>query len=198
MQLAGKPSWQMSFDFPEELQFAAYLGRENGFRGDNQAAGSSQSEREWRTWWDDLPTRRFAALFAVQHWADPRTVSGYAPPEFANLANLPALQALCLAQWPAFQQTWAGEKRLSVNKMNEQLQRIRIQDIVATAAKATGKNGNPVFYFMADFVIWPENHLHVVSRHHMVFGAQYAEPGQVDKLRDIVAEHVSRIIIMMP
>jgi hypothetical protein len=188
----------MSFDFPEELKFVAYLGRENGFSAGSQTGQPSQAEREWRMRWEDLPTRRFAAKFAMEHWADPRMVSRYAPPDFANVASSPALQALCLAQWPAFQQVWNGQKIPSASKIREQLQRIRIQEIVANAAKATGKKGNPVLYFMADFVIWPEDYLRVVLQHHVVFGAQYAEPGLASKLRETVAEHVSRIIIMMP
>ena len=198
MQVAGKPSWQMSFDFPLELQFAAYLGQENGFSAEIQTAQPAQTEREWRAWWDDLPTRRFATMFAMEHWADSRTVSGFAPPDFANLANMPALQALCLAQWPVFQQAWDGQNQVSASKLRQQTQRIRIQEIVADAAKATGKKGNPLLYFMGDFVIWPDDYLREVSKHHLVFGAQYAEPGQAERLRKLVAEHVSRIIIMIP
>jgi hypothetical protein len=54
MKIKNSESWQVSLDFPEELQFASYIAqRENltmGERGD----AKSPAEIEWQDWWERL------------------------------------------------------------------------------------------------------------------------------------------------
>ncbi len=110
-----------------------------------KAAHLAQLPRFNGAWWEQLPGRTFDAQFAEairkEPNADPlvllkhtnvQTSSGYAPPDFPGLADVPELRALCRQHWPTFQNVWgalAGEKLALANQQHTQLQRVRVDKI---------------------------------------------------------------------
>jgi hypothetical protein len=95
-------SWQIHFGFPAELQFAAYVAREAGFRMPGEDDG--EAGREWQAWRDKWVANRAERAGAPQALADDHAwlAAGFHPPDFEELREAPALRRLFHQRWPAF------------------------------------------------------------------------------------------------
>jgi hypothetical protein len=92
MKLKNSASWQASLDFPEEIQFASYIGQQEDFTLEVEGDAKSPAEIEWRSWWERLISHLPAKQEAMQQGNDPRTVTEFDPPAFNTLEAIPGLQ----------------------------------------------------------------------------------------------------------
>ncbi len=114
MDRASNPSWSITTDVAELLQFAAYIGEHEGFVSEEDAPSGSQAETEWRRWWHELPhllgdleadsrrSIRGSADAAIEEsvltdrlWPEPH--------EFPQFEDRPHLQQLFRRYWDEFQ-----------------------------------------------------------------------------------------------
>lgn len=206
MQLTKTESWAIACDFPEELQLFAYIGQREGFRVGNDAPSRSSAEAEWRGRWASLPTHTFGVRFEsmtkenpnipVLQRIDPRE-SGYSPPDFASLSSTPSLQKLCQTYWPVFYREWGkvgGQKTQMIAKLQAQLRIVRLDKLVRACVWRARKFSSRPFRFRVDFVVWPEDYQTQVTRSHLILGMQYLELAQVDRLRALLKEYITKLV----
>ena len=209
MQIPTIPSWLITCDFPDELQFAAYIGQREEYRVGNDDQPRTSAETEWRTWWASLPGRTFGVRYAstteanptiplpkLLHQVDPRE-AGYSPPHFVTLGNTPALQKSAQTYWPDFHRDWSfvdGQKTQLTTNMQSQLTRVRLNKLVRDCAWRSGKLFSRPFRFRLDFVIWPEDYQREVSGSHIVLGRQYLEAAKCDRLRALLKEYILKLV----
>lgn len=211
MRRVDPSSWVITWDVPEALQFCAYVGQREGFAVDDAAVPQSQTEREWRAWWDELPQQIFAhhadiediflantdlaPIDLLQRLGAPHTV-GYDPPNFTALAATPALQALCRQHWLRFGEVWQAEKPVAFEHLRRQGGIVREERIVRARVQAIGKATAPHFLLRLDFVRWPESYHRRVSEQQLVLGLRYLHADQVDALRALIASAVADLIVL--
>lgn len=172
-------SWQIHFDFPAELQFAAYLAREAGF---SPEGGSDVGEtgRQWRVWWEKWVENQAQRAVARQPWADDHAWpgAGFRPPDFEGLAEAPALRQLFCQRWPAFHEGWARPEWIKMQmaeELGQQLQRVKMQRLVRAQARAVGLAQPLPFTLVVDFVLWPEDFVHERAAAYLLLGAGYLQ-----------------------
>ena len=212
MQRAGSRSWSIRWDFPEELEFCAYIGQQEGYDATDGAQPSMPAEAEWRTWWQYLPTHTFGvAMEQVRRempGASPyeqlgaaaeagRLASGYNPPEFGLLADRPALRDQCVHHWPAFQRAWSivgGTKMAFADSLHLQIGRLHLNRLVREACRTAGRRTPAPFSLGVDIVIWPQSYLRAISDAHLVIGTAYLDGGHLDRMRQLLLGHLVRLV----
>lgn len=202
-------SWAIACDLPEELQFCAFIGQRENFRVDSDVPSRSSAETEWRQWWTFLPANIFGVRFEsivkdnpgipvddLLRRIDPRE-SGYDPPEFAGLENMPTVQKLCRTHWPFFYTYWGnvdGQKTRLIAKLQTQLRLVRLDRLVRVCTWRARKFTSRPFRLRVDFVIWPEDYQVHVSNTHLILGVQYLEPKRTADVRSLLKEYVTRLV----
>ncbi|MDT8307042.1 MAG: hypothetical protein RRC07_14015 [Anaerolineae bacterium] len=189
-------SWQISFDFPAELQFAAYVAREAGFApaGENE---EREVWRQWRVWWERWAARRAeseeTAGLLVNRWL----AAGFQPPDFAKLHETPLLQQLFREQWPQFREGWAvpeGMKMQMAADLQHQLQRVRMDRPVREQARAAGLQRVTPFTLVVDFVLWPDDLVYEGPAGYLLLGAGYLDERMAGSLAALVGAAVERLL----
>jgi hypothetical protein len=213
MRLAGSASWQVRCDIPEELQFSGYVGEHAGFSLAPDQVPRDPTEAAWRAWWDALLTQTFgvhaeqmaqelsanspAEHQALLREAGERARRGFGPPEFPELAHTPDLQQLCRREWPLFQPGWGivgGQKWLLSTRMQEQLQRVRLDRLVRACTADAGQSETAPFALRVDFVRWPQDYQHHVSQRHLVLGAYYLDAAHADALQAVLQAAIISLV----
>jgi hypothetical protein len=177
-------SWQIGFDFPAELQFAAYVARDAGFAptGENEAR---EVGRQWRVWWERWVARRGESEETVGLLVNRWLAAGFQPPDFAELHETPLLQQLFREQWPRFREGWAvpeGMKMQMAAALEQQLKRVKVKRFVDQQAKAMGLSKPSPFTLVVDFVHWPEELVHERPGTYLLLGRGYLEAAQAEAL----------------
>jgi hypothetical protein len=197
MKLKNSASWQVSLDFPEELQFASYIAQREGFTLEEGGDAKSPAETEWQAWWERLINQLPAKQEAMQQGIDPRTVTEFDPPAFNTLEAIPGLQTLCRKHWLAFHPYWGtvgGQRMPHIEKLLEQLRRVPLDQIVKECLREVGKTKSNPFNLRVDFVRWPARYLYRVSDQHVILGAQFAEPEHSDELITILKTTIRPLV----
>jgi hypothetical protein len=197
MKLKNSASWQVSLDFPEELQFASYIAQREGFTLEEGGDAKSPAETEWQAWWERLINQLPAKQEAMQQGNDPRTVTEFDPPAFNTLEAIPGLQTLCRKHWLAFHPYWGtvgGQRMPHIEKLLEQLRRVPLDQIVKECLREVGKTKSNPFNLRVDFVRWPARYLYRVSDQHVILGAQFAEPEHSDELITILKTTIRPLV----
>lgn len=201
--------WTITWDVPQALQFSGFVGEQAGFRFEPTVETRRGVEREWYSWWSELPGQIFGvqaemdqvfrserALSANAIWSTlgSAEVDGDDAPEFDSLRHQPALRALCREQWPRFEQQWAATKPALFSQMAHQGAAVRENRIVRASAQAAGKAQSAPFLLRLDFVAWPADYLEYRTDGHVVLGARYLAPAATAQLREIIATAVARLV----
>ncbi len=197
MRIKNSESWQVSLDFPEELQFASYIAQQEGFTLEEGGDAKSPAEIEWRGWWERLINHLPAKQEAMHQGIDPRTVTEFDPPAFTSLEAIPGLQTICKKHWPMFHQHWGtvgGQKMPNVEKLLEQLRRVPLDQIVKECLKEAGKTGSDPFNLRVDFVQWPARYVYQVSDQHVILGAQFVESEHINELTMILKTTICPLV----
>jgi hypothetical protein len=197
MKIKNSESWRVSLDFPEELQFASYIAQREGFTLEDEGDAKSPAEIEWRSWWDRLVSYLPAKQEAMRQGIDPRTVTEFDPPAFTSLEAIPGLQTICKKHWPMFHQHWGtvgGQKMPNMEKLLEQLQRVRLDQIVKECLKEVGKTRSNPFNLCVDFVQCLARYQHRASDQHVILGAQFVEPEYTDELTMILKTTICLLV----
>ncbi|MFN8489336.1 MAG: hypothetical protein U0350_17265 [Caldilineaceae bacterium] len=169
MHVANHPqSWQVRCDWPEEFQFAGYLGQK-------VAALAPRYKNEWRRWW----------LLLVQD--EPP----FDPPAFKSVA--PPLQSVCQRLWPQFHEEWepeGGKKEQFIDKILKQLNAVDVSQIVNSISNAATSS----FMLKIDFVVWPESYKQILADNYIILGAQYTNAAYLDQLRTLLQEQITKLV----
>ncbi|WIG59505.1 MAG: hypothetical protein OJF49_002252 [Ktedonobacterales bacterium] len=212
MRRSNAPSWRIACDFPEDLQFAAYIGQQEQFSLASDAPPRDAAERAWRVWWEALP-----------HWLEERDMQAqqmeratppvsaqeqmrqigalytarYDPPDFASLAATPALRDLCRQHWPVFQMLWSppgGEKMVLATMLGDQLRNVALNRMVRDCARVAGKRESAPFLLRIDFTRWPADYLRVLSNTHIMLGAGYLAAARMADFAGLLREYVALLV----
>jgi hypothetical protein len=80
------------------------------------------------------------------------------------------------------------------NRLHEQIQRVNLNRIVTTSARAAGRRVSPPFALHVAVVQWPKDYRRAVSDAHVILGMRYLERGQVEALREVLRGHIARLL----
>lgn len=201
--------WLITWDIPEPLQFSAYIGQQQAFSFAEHDPPTTVAEQQWRAWWHALPERLFsyhaqmddllrtnADLPPLELWRAVSTTEtfDYDPPDFDSLSDQPALRALCRHHWPDFRHKWEAEKPAIVELMRRQGRAVREEQIVRACLRATGRPTSAPFFLRLDFVRWPAAYQQRRSDQHVVLGVEYLEASATERLREVIAASVTKLI----
>ncbi len=211
-----RASWQVGYDMPDDLQFAAFIGRAERFTppdgASNLPTAVSASEADWRAWWDRLLIDNISLRFERARAATPnasffdqaRSVNPketFDPPTFDALDAPATIRDLCRGHWSAFQLAWdtpgavgAYSKRWLVGAQQNANRRLDLNQIVYHCVRAAGKRVSAPFRLRFDVVIWPTDYLRHISDEHAVIGASYLAPERADDYRALHASYIARLI----
>ncbi len=187
MQTLDGPKWQVNVDAPMLLQFASYVGEQEGFspRQTDGRPQASPAEAEWQDWWESVvldPTdlEASAALFARA-------------PEFEPLAAKPLLREICRSRWDGFLKSWRTGKPTLVERLEAQTGPLAMHEIVRQQERRLGRRSRD-FRWRLCFVWWPESYLRDVSASPTVLGAGYLEPSRLADLRALVHDRIVPLV----
>ena len=191
-------SWSVQFDFDTGVQFAAYLAQHIGITPATDVT-PEPLHSAWGQWWSQLLTHTLQQITANVQQSMPNETSSaplqaladqmhahFQPSTFPHLAATPALQAICRAQWPAFQIWWegaSGEKARVAAQLTTQLQRLKLPQLVASCAKAQGVVRIQPFRLFVEFVYWPADYDDQRADSLLILGRHYVEATHLDRLR---------------
>lgn len=199
MMLQTDTNWSIHSDFPEALQFCAYIGQQRGFALDGEMR--SAVEQVWREWWDVCSRTTLTTLNAAYEREQPGGGEAlqyignhyrqiYDPPSFDTLSNQ-ELQAISRELWPAFQAFWGrveSAKGHYTNLQSAQSKRIDFNKLVGAVMRETGKREG--VRLILDFVYWPDDYRAQLAPDHFLLGARYLEPMHQTDLEAIVRDAV--------
>jgi hypothetical protein len=194
-------------DIPEALQFAAYVGEKAGFHV-NKRPDATQTELEWREWWQKLPTQiaTFSAGFRDFIRTKDKNQTGFegiepifeefgwSPPNFDNLVNQPELQALLRHYWPEFIQTADFTKIEMVKASEAILYKINLNALVQECTQLKGKTQPADFNLRIDLVRWPSNYKQQISPSHLVLGTYYLQANQFSETFNILKNQILQLV----
>lgn len=190
----------MSVSTPEMLQFAAFIGEQEGFDPFAVDVPASPAEAEWRVWWEELPALEAGHGAAIRRAAqerqripNPSRHVWLDPPEFEHWSDLPALQELCRRHWPAFKDGWDREKPLLAEQERRQTEALGLQRMVRDALRQAGKRGAD-FTLVVTFVRWPPGYQRPVDANHLVLGVSYLEPAHLADLRGLLSARIAALV----
>jgi len=210
-----RSSWRIGYDMPEDLQFAAHIGRAEGFTPPDGRSASSvavnESETDWRAWWERLLIDNVSLRFERARVAMPRAsffdqarsvnpAETYDPPTFAALDAPATIQTLCRRHYPAFER-WldrdapdTNSKRWLVEAQSAASQRLDLNQIVYHCVRAAGKRVSAPFRLRFDVVMWPRDYLRHISDEHAVIGADFLMSERADNYRALHASYIARLV----
>ena len=186
--MAQRAPWRVSSDVPMFLHFAAYLNhRENLFESPDALSPTPRSPLEayqWQRWWEQLVGFGNAEVSRNERLRPN-------PPEFTNLDDYPLVQALCRDYWNAFHEEWSRRdlKMRLVRLMHEQLQEVRVHEMVRTREAELGRPAHP-FALEVDFVNWTGEYRQMIGEKRMVLGEVYLQRNNLDRLRELLEDRI--------
>lgn len=207
MQIAGSESYIIRMGDHSILNFAAFIGSQEGFDPSELGQSTNPAEKEWQEWWLSLPASEAERMAYFQEAAriSPYKLNpilmqksnpanyGFNPPEFSAMPeDKSALKELCLKYWPQFHIWSKQEEQKYRGKTKGFPERIKLHQIITGIEKANGRKAKP-FKLQLDFVYWPENYLRVISDNHLVMMMPYGSPEKEKKLAGLLQSYIAKL-----
>ncbi|HEX2911606.1 MAG TPA: hypothetical protein VH186_12420 [Chloroflexia bacterium] len=202
MQLAGKESWSVSFDLPEVLEFASYIGQQEGYNPEQSAVPASTAEAEWREWWLQVPELNMQFMTSWQELikANPPDYSkmqGLVPPfdspDFNSFSTRPALKALLHKHWDSFLKIRSRNgAKPTIAQFSEKVRKIQVQKFVQELEGVNKRQANP-FKLKIYFVPWPENYERIAAPDLMVLSTSYLNRGREKDFEGLLRAQISKL-----
>ncbi|BCX03864.1 MAG: hypothetical protein KatS3mg053_1802 [Candidatus Roseilinea sp.] len=198
-------AWRIKWNFPESLQFCAYVGEREGYRFDLAAPTITSPDAEWRVWL----TRLLDSI--CRYESDDQTRSQdelrnaqlrqflayYDAPEFEQLSPLPELRSRCQQLWPDFREWWSmtgGEKQRLISLLHEQLARLSLNELIRQCMRSAHKSTVPDFALNVNLMRWPSYLYQPLSDHCFVAGTSFITHDHIDELRSLLQSHIVKLI----
>ncbi len=201
--LASGGRWDFSTDVPQDLAFAAHIGRREGFDVGDRAPASA-AEAEWRTWWETLPgivqalrteeEAAFRAYYTGQGEPGPPPSRWIEPPDFPALSTRPLVRELCRRHWSGFSERWERDGARLRRAVEQIWQTVDVLDVVTQCCEATGIWGGS-FHLRLDFVEWPEDYERVDADDHLILGLAHLESQRGEALREVLRSRITGILL---
>lgn len=208
MHLAGSVPWSMSFDTPEVLEFAAFIGKSENFNPYPDSTPKSQVEAQWREWWLTVPQQYINTKDSYVQAVKNKEQTGrfdqellqrghpknfhWDPPEFSSLSDTPELKKLCLKYWPQYHKPTYPEFIEFVQKQERQINRLETNKAIQEIEQQKGRQIT-FFRLNVQWVSWPTDYKLELSENLLILGTDYAEPSRLEELKTILRKMIERI-----
>jgi hypothetical protein len=195
---------QVSWVYPQSLQFCAFVGEHEGFSVLDDGAAYSPLEAHWRQWWEALIAETDEKFRMTLEWAPPlgrdviRQVAAqrslYDPPTFPHLKDRSALRERCLFYWRPFARSWNDIEREFYSKLTVLLPGLSFDRTVEDGLRLLGKQSNARYVLRLTFVRWPPVYQRHISLQHVMLATRYLDADMIAALEDIVASSILKLL----